>query len=345
MAFKRTGCAMLSAGVLVLAGCGSDGGGGGASGAEASTKVRMAHVFPASSVIHEAAEKFADDVAEATDDSLKVTVYPSGQLGGDVEMGEALVNGSLDCAFINHPAAGMDERLQLGFLPYIVTSYEGADALFYGDGVIAQHDRKILDELGVHALEFYENDFRGLTNSVREITSPEDLQGLKIRVPELPMYVDLFKAWGAQPLPIAFPELYTALQQGTVDGQDNGVILTFDSKFQEVQKYFTRTNHAYGAGVIACSQKLWDSLSAEQQEALTSAAEAASEQQVADNRATVEEKLQGLKDAGIKVTEPTAEQIERFKAASDKVWKQNADVFGQDVLDEVRAAAEEAEGK
>ena len=339
MAFRKTGYAALGIGAMALAGCG----GGGA--AEEGTSVRMAHVFPASSVIHEAAETFGEEVATATDGSLNVTVYPSGQLGGDVEMGEGLVNGSLDCGWLNHPAAGMDDRLQAGFLPYIVTTYEGSDALFYGDGVIAQRDREVLDELGVHALEFYENDFRGLTNSVHEVTSPGDLEGLKIRVPELPMYVELFEAWGAQPLPIAFPELYTALQQGTVDGQDNGIVLTFDSKFGEVQDFFTRTNHAYGAGVIACSNELWESLSADEQAAMEEAAKKASAQQVEANRAAVEDKLQGLKDAGVEVTELNADQIEAFKAASDKVWEANVDVFGAEFLDEVRAAAEAAEGQ
>lgn len=340
MVFKSTGGVVVAAGLVFLAGCGGGNGGSGDA-----TKVRMAHVFPASSAIHEAAEQFASDVDEATNGGVDVTVYPSGQLGGDVEMGEGLVNGSLDCAWVNHPAAGMDDRLQAGFLPYVVTSYEGADELFYGDGVIAENDRKVLEELGVHALEFYENDFRGLTNSEQEVRTPDDLQGLKIRVPELPMYVDLFKAWGAQPLPIAFPELYTALQQGTVDGQDNGVILTYDSKFQEVQDYFTRTNHAYGAGVIACSKELWDSLSSGEQQALEDAADAASAAQVEANRASVEEKLQGLEDAGVQIYEPSEEELAQFKAASDKVWEQNAEIFGAEFLDEVRAAAEEVEGQ
>lgn len=340
MAFKNMSRVVLAGGMVVLAaGC------GGGDGAGDATKIRMAHVFPASSAIHKAAEQFAADVDESTDGAVDVTVYPSGQLGGDVEMGEGLINGSLDCAWVNHPAAGMDERLQAGFLPYVVTTYEGADELFYGDGVIAENDRKVLEELGVHALEFYENDFRGLTNSEGPIETPDDLQGLKIRVPELPMYVDLFEAWGAQPLPIAFPELYTALQQGTVDGQDNGVILTFDSKFQEVQDYFTRTNHAYGAGVIACNKETWDSLSDEQQQALEEAADAASESQVEANRASVEEKLQGLADAGVEVYEPTEEELAEFKAASDQVWEQNADAFGAQFLEDVRAAAEEVEGQ
>lgn len=344
----------MLAGALMLAACGGgedtaaggggDGGGGGGGGGGENVSLRLAHVFPESSPVHEAAQAFAEDVDARTEGSVEVTVFPGGALGGDREMGEGITRGDLDCAMINHAAAGMDPRLQAGFLPYIVSSYEGADEVFYGDGIIAERDRELLDELGIQALAFYENDFRGLTNKVRPVESPEDLQGLKIRVPELPMYVNLFQAWGAQPLPIAFPELYTALQQGTVDGQDNGIVLTFDSKFQEVQEYFTRTNHAYGVGVLACNKQVWDTLSEDQQAELTSAAEEAMRAQVEANRASVDEKLQGLKDAGVEVIEPTDEQLAAFREVRDEVWEGQADVFGEDFIAELREASDEAEG-
>jgi len=336
---------VLLAGALAMTACGgSDGGGGSetaASGGDNEVSLRVAHVFPESSPIHRAAEAFAEAAAES---NVEVTVFPGGALGGDTEMGEGLISGNLDCAMVNHPAAGMDPRLQLGFLPYIVTSYDGADELFYGDGLIAQNDREVLGELGVTALAFYENDFRGLTNNQRTVTSPDDLNGLKIRIPELPAYISLFQAWGAQPLPIAFPELYTALQQGTVDGQDNGVVLTFDSRFQEVQKFFTRTNHAYGVGVLACNSEIWETLSADQQNALTEAAEAAAAAQVEENRATVEEKLEGLREAGVEVTELTDDQLAAFQEVRAEAWAATTGTFGQELLDALEAASAEAAG-
>ncbi len=344
LARSKTLVPLISAAALALAACGGGGGDAAGGGGGNTTKLRVAHVFPDTSPVHKAAQAFADDVDARTDGAVNVTVFPCGALGSDLEMGEGLRRGDLDCAMINHPAAGMDPRLQLGFLPYIVSSYKGADKLFYGDGMIAQNDRKVLDELGVHALAFYENDFRGLTNSKRAVTTPDDLKGLKIRVPELPAYVNLFKGWGAQPLPIAFPELYTALQQGTVDGQDNGVVLTFDSKFQEVQKFFTRTNHAYGAGVLACNQAKWDRLSEEQQTELTEAAEGATREQVEANRASVAEKLDGLKKAVVQVTELSDQQIDAFREVRDEVWGAYTKTFGADFLAELRTAADEAEG-
>ena len=335
---------VVLASTLALAACGGGsetaaGGGGGGT-----KTLRLGHIFPESSPVHTAATTFASDVSTRTGGSVKVTVFPGGALGGDAEAGQSLIRGELDCAMLNHPAAGMDPRLQLGFLPYVVSSYEAADKIFYGEGMIAANDRKVLEEIGVHALAFYENDFRGLTNNKRTVTSPQDLSGLKIRVPELPAYVNLFKAWGAQPLPIAFPELYTALQQGTVDGQDNGIVLTFDSKFQEVQKYFTRTNHAYGTGVLACSKKVYDTLTPEQKTQLTEAAEAAAKAQVQANRAGVQERLDGLKAAGVEVTELTPAQVDAFRAVRDDVWNAYSGTFGADFLAQLRKAADEAEG-
>lgn len=108
--------------------------------------LRLAHVFPEPSTVHEAAKAFADDVAERTDGAVDVTVFSGGALGGDAEMGAALTRNELGCAMTNHPAAGMDPRLQLGFLPYIVSSYEGADEIFYGDGIVATNDREVPSE-------------------------------------------------------------------------------------------------------------------------------------------------------------------------------------------------------
>src|SRR5699024_2862359 len=161
--------------------------------------------------------------AEKTDGRVTPKIFPSSQLGSDAQMGEGLKTGTTECAMVNYAAAGMDPKLQLSFMPYIVTDDEGADELFYGDGFVADDDRTILKDIGVETIAFYETDFLGLSNNNNEVTTPADLKGLKLRVPETPVYVDMFKTWGATPAAMAFSELYTALQQGTVDGQDNGL--------------------------------------------------------------------------------------------------------------------------
>lgn len=333
--------ALASVSALALmssAACSSSGSGGGG----ATTTLQVGHIFPTSSPVHEAAQAWAEQVAEDTDGRVEVKIFPGSQLGSDTEMGEGLKSGTTQCALVNYAAAGMDPKLQLSFLPYIVTDYEGADALFYGDGFVADHDRTLLKELGVETLAFYENDFRGLSNSTREVTSPADLKGLKLRVPETPVYMDMFKEWGASPLAMAFSELYTALQQGTVDGQDNGLMLSTDSKFGEVQKYMTLTNHPYGTGALACNETVWGKLSADDQKAVKAAAETMSQDMRDSLRGARDDRLKMLEEQDVKVTELSDAQMAEFVKIKDTVWPDVEDVFGKDVMDGLAKASDEA---
>lgn len=334
----RTSAAMVASGisaVLALAGCSNASG-----GEDGAATLNIAHVWPEDSPVNEAASAMAEAINEAANGSLEARVFPAGQLGGDVEINEGLVNGTHDCAFVNHTTAGIDPRLGVGFLPYIVSDYAQADAVFYGDGPVAKQNTEVLAEHDVVALAYFENDFRAITNNQRPVRSPDDLDGLKIRLPEIDVLLDTFKGWGAQPLAMPLPELYTALQQGTVDGQDNGVVLTVDAKFHEVQDHVTLTNHVYGAGVIACSQKTWDGLDQDQQDALMAAAEAASEQQREANRGAVEGSIAELEKAGVEVVELTDEEIAEFRDSAQEVWAEYEDVYGAELLDELRAVGE-----
>lgn len=333
----RLALASVSALALVSsAACSSsDAGGGG------TTTLQVGHIFPTSSPVHEAAQQWADQVSEDTDGRVEVKIFPGSQLGSDAEMGEGLKSGSTQCALVNYAAAGMDPKLQLSFLPYIVTDYEGADELFYGDGFVADHDRELLKGLGVETLAFYENDFRGLSNSTREVTSPADLKGLKLRVPETPVYMDMFKEWGASPLAMAFSELYTALQQGTVDGQDNGLMLSTDSKFGEVQKYLTFTNHAYGTGALACNETVWSKVSSDDQEIVKDAAVTMSEDMRTSLRDARDDRLEMLDEQGVKVTELSDSQMAEFAKIKDVIWPEVESVFGKDVMEGLAEASDE----
>lgn len=344
--------AAVAACALLATACGNGNGNGdvgddaeegdnGEAAAEDSVSWSLPHVFPAGSAINESAEEFAERVADVTDGAVEINVFPDGQLGGDQEIAEGLLRGSVEAAWVNHPVAGIDDRLQLGFMPYIVENYEEADEIFFGDGFIAEHDRDILEENGVVAVGYFENDFRGLTNSEQPIESPDDLSGISIRIPELPAYIELFEAWGAAPQAIPFPELYTALQQGTVDAQDNGIILTFDSNFQEVQDYLTLTNHAYGIGAMAVAEDSWNEISEEHQDAIMEVAAEVSESQRELNRADVDEKVQQLEDEGMEITELTDDQIQEFSDLAADVLENQADAFGQDVIDGLQAEVDQ----
>ncbi|AXH96667.1 TRAP transporter substrate-binding protein [Ornithinimicrobium avium] len=342
MKFTKTAwIATMATVALGATACGGDGGEG-SDGAEPVT-LRVGHVFPASSPIHVAATAWADQVKEETDGRVEISVFPGSQLGSDVEMGEGLQSGTVECGMVNYAAAGIDPRLQLSFMPYIVTGYDGADALFYGDGFVANHDRELLAERGVEVLAFYENDFRGLSNSKHAVHTPADLEGLKLRVPETPMYVDMFKAWGAQPLAMAFSELYTALQQGTVDGQDNGLALTTDSQFGEVQSYMTLTNHAYGTGALACNEDTWAQVG-DDQDTVRAAAETMSVDMRQALRDARPDRMETLKAQGVEVVELTDAEMAEFVKIKEVIWPQFEEVFGTDVIAGLREASEAVAG-
>ncbi|WP_413318053.1 TRAP transporter substrate-binding protein [Agrococcus sp. 1P02AA] len=303
--------------------------------------LQLAHVFPDSSAVNSGAVAMQEGAPEVTDGRVAFEVFPGAQLGGDEELGAGLASGDVDCAFFASTASGLDPRLQLSLLPYIVTDYEGADAVFFNpDGVLQTNERDTLAGLGISAFGFYENDFRGLTNSVRAISTPTDMEGLSFRVPGLPMYVDLFTAWDAQPVAIPFPELYAALQQGTVDGQDNGIVLSSNSRFDEVQSHLTLTRHAYGMGTLACNTDVWEALSEDDRAALQGLADEVTADMTAEVRASVADKLAELEENGVEVTELDADQMAAFAAVKDEVWAAQESAFGADIIAELRAESE-----
>lgn len=342
---RRASAAALAIGSLVaVAGCGND------SAESGDTRtLNLAHVFPDASAVHSAARALSERAPEVTDGRIGFEIFPGGQLGGDEELGASLASGDVDCAFFASTASGLDPRLQLSLLPYIATSYEAVDLVFFNpDGVLQENETSILAGLDITTLGYYENDFRGLTNNTRPIVEPSDLAGLSFRVPGLPMYVELFEAWDAHPVAIPFPELYTALQQGTVDGQDNGIVLSYNSRFQEVQQHLTLTRHAYGMGTLACNTGVWESLSPEDQDAVRELALDVAADTTQEVRDSVAERVQELEAEGMQIVELDADQIAEFAAIADEIWESQESVFGAEVLDRLRseadAALEEVEG-
>lgn len=308
-----------------------------------SVEITLAHVYPEDSPVTEASREFAAAVEEGTGGSVVIDVFPGGELGGDQELGQGLVDGSLDAAFLNYGSSGLDPMVQFHVLPYIVTDYDEADALYYGDGYVAEVTSEALADLGLEVLEYVENDFRDLTNSVRPVRSPEDLNGLQIRVPELPMFVDLWEAWGAQPIAMPFPELYTALQQDTVDGQENGINLTHDSNFQEVQDHMTLMRWSYSTSAIVFGDAAWDSLDADQQEVLRAAAADASQLSRDLMREQTEENLEALSEE-MEIIELTEEETAAFEEAGQRIWDEYSDDFGEERIERLRDEVDQLRG-
>ena len=262
--YKKLMTSVIVVLVLLLAACGGgetsttasgDNGDGKAAGTK---EFRLGMVAAQNSVQHQAAEKFADLVNEKTNGEISISVFPAGQIGSDESLGQDLSRGNLEFAFLNQGSmSGMDQLLDFHYLPYIVSNYAQADELYFGDGVIPQTMTETLADNGIKALGWYELEFRGLSNSKTPVETPADMKGLKLRVPGSQAIMSFFEAVGSQTVTIAMPELYTALQQGTVDGQDNGLLITYDNRLHETNPYYTRLNHVYATGTIAMSDSIW----------------------------------------------------------------------------------------
>ncbi|WP_299520950.1 TRAP transporter substrate-binding protein [uncultured Serinicoccus sp.] len=331
---RKSLTAIAIAGALTLTACG---GGEGAEGGEA-TEMRLGHVFGVDSTMHEAAESFADRVSEETDGRLDITVFPAGQLGGDEALGQDLSRGTLDFAFLNPGSlAGMDPLMDFHYLPYIVTDYDQADEIFWGDGVIPTTLSETLGEQGMTSLGTFELEFRAVTNNVRPIEGLDDLSGLKLRVPGSAAIRSFFDAAGAQTLVMPMPELISGLQQNTVDGQDNGVLITTDAGLADAQEYFTPTRHVYAVGSIVISSDVWDGLGEEDQQTVRDIAEDVAAEQVEENRARVEEYTAALADGDVQVTELSDAAQQEFREFGLDQWAALADTYGQDRIDQLRA--------
>ena len=269
-------------------------------------------------------EKFAEIVAEKSGGNIEVQLFPGGMLGGDMQVVTSLQGGLVQMSTMN---AGLMATLAPDFalldLPFLFDSPAKADAVMdgpLGDALAAQ-----LDDKGLEALAYWELGFRNLTNSRRPVASVDDVKGLKIRVVQSPIYLELFSALGANPVPMPFPEVYTALETGTVDGQENPAASILTAKLNEVQQYMTLTRHTYNPQVVLFSKPLWDQLNAEEQALLRDAALEAGAFQRQLSRDADAKAVAALKEAGMEVTELSPEEMARFREATKPV----ADKFAE----------------
>ena len=200
------------------------------------------------------------------------------------------------------------------------------------DGEIGQELMKDLEGTGVIGINYWENGFRHLTNNVKEVKSVDDIKGLKIRTLENKLHIDLWKELGANPVPMAFTELFTALEQGVVDGQENPVGNVAANKMYEVQKYITKTGHVYNASPFLISEKFWKTLSSEEQEIIKKAAEEAKEYQRQLNAEEDEKLFKEIEKEGMVVTELTDEQKQAFIDKVQPIYKKYGKEFGEDLV-------------
>ncbi|WP_462423872.1 DctP family TRAP transporter solute-binding subunit, partial [Cloacibacillus porcorum] len=265
----------------------------------------------------QAMKVFAKDVDAGSKGKIKVELYPNAQLGGDRELCEGVQMGTIQMAIPSTSAlAGFDKRIQVLDLPYLFTTRKAAfDAV---DGELGQKLNTYLSKKGFEVLGYQENGFRHVTNSKRPIKTPADLKGLKIRTMENPMHIAFFKELGANPTPMSWGELYTALQQGTVDAEENPYAMIDDGKFYEVQKYVSETGHVFSYEILIANKKFMDKLPADLRKVVVDAAHKA----IMTQRASLEKEEAAFKakvtKAGLTANELTPEQKKPFVDATKK---------------------------
>jgi len=283
-----------------------------------------------------AAQKMGEIIKAKLPGKYEVQVYANAQLGDDVRATEAVRMGTLEMVCTSaSPLTGLVPEFNVFDLPFIVTSYKAADAIY--DGPVGAKLAAALEPKGIKLLAYYENGFRQLTNSVREVKAPADLKGLKVRTMQNPIHLEAFRAMGANPTPMPFSEVFTALQQKTIDGQENPIPTIWLSKFYEVQNYISLTGHVYGPHILLINKKLFDSFPAEDQKIIAAAAQESAIYQRQLNRKMDGDFVAELRKAGKIVTELTPEQKKAFQDAVAPVYTNWEPKIGKALMDEFKA--------
>ncbi len=264
-----------------------------------------------------AAVKFAQEVQDKTDGKYAIELHPNGDLGGERDMLESMQMGTLDMGIVTSgPFVNFSSDMGVLDMPYLFANKEQAYAVL--DGEVGRSLLDTLESSSLKGLAYAERGFRDITNSVRPVKTAEDLKGLKIRVMENEVYQKAFEALGVNATPMAWADALTALQQGTVDGEENPINVINSYKLWESQKYATLDGHSYSTAIVTMSLDKFNELDADTQQIFLDAAQDAAEYERAWVAAQEEDQLQAMKDNGMEVIEDP--DIDSFKAAVQPVY-------------------------
>jgi TRAP-type transport system periplasmic protein len=291
---------------------------------------RFATANPTGHPIVTGAEKFAELVSQKSGGKMTVKLFPGGVLGGDVQVLSAVQGGTIDLTSMNSGIlqGQVKEYAALDF-PFLFNDGREADAVV--DGPIGKQLADKLPAKGLVSLTFYELGFRNLTNSKRPIAKADDIQGLKIRVIQSPIYIDTFSALGANPVPMPITEVYTAMEQKTIDGHENPFTVIEANKFYEVQKYLTVSRHIYNPQSLLMSKRTWDRLSKEEQDIIVAAATESTPYQRKVSRDAQDKSLATLKTK-MEVTELSAAEIAKIRTKLQPVIAKYSAEVGPDFV-------------
>jgi tripartite ATP-independent transporter DctP family solute receptor len=269
-----------------------------------------------------AAKVLAEEIEKLSGGKMKLRAIGAAALGSDIQMQQALIGGAQEMMVgSTSTLVGIAKEMALWDTPFLINNVQEADAVL--DGPVGDRVRNKLEEKGLVGLVYWENGFRNLTNSKRAVVKLEDLNGIKLRVMQNNVYLDSFKSLGANAVPLPFSELFSAMETSAVDGQENPFNTILSSRFYEIQKYLTVTNHVYSPWIVLVSKKWWDGLSKDEKTVLMNAAKKSRDFERKDTRAETAKALDDLKAKGMQVNVLSATEVARMR---DKLTRINAGI-------------------
>ncbi|MCU9614885.1 DctP family TRAP transporter solute-binding subunit [Caldibacillus lycopersici] len=319
--------------VGVLSACGNKESGSNSEGEEKIYNIDVGHVVTTNDAYHLALEKFAENVKEKSGGRINIEIFPSSQLGNERDLVEGITMGTVDMAVVaSGNVAAFTNTYQPFDLPFIFRDHEHAHKVL--DGEIGQQALKSLDSLGIKGLANWENGFYNTWNAKHPINTPEDFKDLKIRANDNPIHIASYDALGASAITMGWSEVYTAIQNGTVDGVAVSIPSMYNSKIYEVAPYISTSSEFYVTAILMMNKNLFDGMPEDLQQILVEEANAvtAYERQLVADMET--EFIQKLKDEGFEVTNPDKEALK--EAAWQPVYDEYADKLGKDVIESIQ---------
>lgn len=301
---------------------------------------RLGHGIAEEHPLGQGARHFASLLERKSGGRLTMRVYPATQLGSEGQMIAAVRAGTQDIVITSSaPVATMIDQYLLFDLPFLVNNEKEADALL--DGPIGERLLGLAESRQMIGLCYWENGFRQVTNSRREVKSLDDMAGLKLRTMQNPVYIDAFRRLGANAIPMPFTELYTAMESRAIDAQENPIAIIHSNRFHEVQRYVTLSNHAYAPYVVLMSAKRWHALDEGDRKLLREGCHEARDHQRELNRKLTATLVDDLKREGMTITPLSDAEVQRFRARLEPVVEQYTKQIGPELVREARQQLQE----
>lgn len=308
-----------------------------ANAAEKNIRIKLSVTGSDTAPISLGAKKWAELVKEKSEGRINIQVFPNEQLSSgnqqkgleNLQMG--VIQASMHSSIIY---SVLDPRFSVPSLPWLIPDFDAVDKAFAGKG--GEKLKEIARSKGIEPIAFMENGFRQITNNLKPIHAPEDMNHLKIRVPSMKLYIDLFKALGADPTAMNIGEVFTSLQQKTIDGQENPISVIHSRKFYEVQKYITICNYSYDPYIVGINKKFWDGLDDDAKDILLNTASEAALYQKILTRDTENKQIEEIKEKGADVNFLTPEERLLFIEKVKGVYEQYEPQFSHDLIEAFR---------